>query len=458
VGIGPQNIEQLKASKDVNGLIRALKHKNWYVQDEAAYALGNIRDSRAVEPLIEVMKDEYGSVRSWAVVEALGNIGDSRAVEPLIGVLKDEYGYIQSRIVEALGRIGDKRAVEPLIEALADPNWWIRKCAAEALGRIGDKRAVEPLIEALNDKGWWYRGLSIRLAAVEALAEIGDSRAVKPLIEILKDRHIRAEVVSAINKLGYMRDALPLINTLKSKEKSAGKAGYLIGWGLGALVVAFVCFSFVAEIIYPPLEHKPATIPQEIPQNIPFSNSFKINSDDDSFIISYDQEIKVEVYFQERYSIKGLWNGSDAELSISDPDGEVFTGETYSKSWGDTIITRGGGTSSFTPWLDINFRVNKKYYRKWINAIVELDVSYPYPSGISKFVNEYDHLERSFSLFVVSPDEYNLLKQNIEWQNYQVAKEEGLLWLRILFFVVFILLGILLLFLGIRLKWRINRE
>ena len=52
----------------------------------------------------------------------------------------------------ALGEIGDSRAIEPLIQALKDKDKYIREWAADALGEIGNERAVEPLIEALKDE------------------------------------------------------------------------------------------------------------------------------------------------------------------------------------------------------------------------------------------------------------------------------------------------------------------
>jgi HEAT repeat protein len=63
-------------------------------------------------------------------------------------------------IAWALGEIGDQRAVEPLIEALfyGDGEYCVdfgRVAAAEALGEIGDARAVEPLIELWKFTGEW---------------------------------------------------------------------------------------------------------------------------------------------------------------------------------------------------------------------------------------------------------------------------------------------------------------
>ena len=51
----------------------------------------------------------------------------------------------------SLSTIGDVKAVDPLIEALKDENSDVRERAAFALGELGDKRAYKYLVELLND-------------------------------------------------------------------------------------------------------------------------------------------------------------------------------------------------------------------------------------------------------------------------------------------------------------------
>ncbi len=75
---------------EVDMLIQRLKEdKNEGVRRMAAVALGEIKDTRAVEPLIAALKDKDSSVRNNAA-EALGEIKDARAVEPLIAATADE--------------------------------------------------------------------------------------------------------------------------------------------------------------------------------------------------------------------------------------------------------------------------------------------------------------------------------------------------------------------------------
>lgn len=73
---------------NVDTLIQKLKNKDEDVRWRAAYALGKIKDARAVEPLIAALKDENRNVREDAAW-VLGEIKDNRAVEPLIAALKE---------------------------------------------------------------------------------------------------------------------------------------------------------------------------------------------------------------------------------------------------------------------------------------------------------------------------------------------------------------------------------
>jgi len=157
-----------EANRVVPELIVVLQdqRKDPEVRKNAAEALGKIKDPRAVEPLIEALKDKDFRVR-WNAAEALGEIGDPKAVKPLIAALKDKDSTVRLYAAEALGKIKDPRAVEPLITALKDEYSEVRWHAAWSLGEIQDPRAVEPLIEALKDED-----SGVRLSAAWSLEKI----------------------------------------------------------------------------------------------------------------------------------------------------------------------------------------------------------------------------------------------------------------------------------------------
>jgi HEAT repeat protein len=63
--------------------------------------LGEIKDTRAVEPLIAALKDNNSTVR-WSAAEALGKIKDVRAIAPLIDAQEDDDNVVRREVIKAL--------------------------------------------------------------------------------------------------------------------------------------------------------------------------------------------------------------------------------------------------------------------------------------------------------------------------------------------------------------------
>lgn len=155
-------VENIKEKKEIEGLIKALKYNDRNIQISAVKALGEIRNERAVESLIQALKDQN---ISHFVIVALKMIGKP-AIEPLIKALKHENLGIRWGATITLGKLG-KPAVEPLIQTLNDENTLLRRGAANALGEIGDAKAIIPLNQILNDKD-----LLVRVYAQEGIDKI----------------------------------------------------------------------------------------------------------------------------------------------------------------------------------------------------------------------------------------------------------------------------------------------
>lgn len=176
---GPPDVKKLAAAKDVKGLIKALSYKDTWIAGEAVKALGQLKDPRAVEPLIAAL-----SVRALCsdAIGALGIIRDPRAVEPLMKIfLKDEPNGIT--VAQALGRLGPP-AVDGLIKALRSEHKDVRWRAAEALGDIGDPRAIDALTQAGSDEESF-----VRSSAAQALKKIA-GHAIDPLLKAIADKDI----------------------------------------------------------------------------------------------------------------------------------------------------------------------------------------------------------------------------------------------------------------------------
>ncbi|MBU0599589.1 HEAT repeat domain-containing protein, partial [bacterium] len=157
-----------------------------------------------VDELIQKLKDGDSGVR-WIAAEALGEIKDIRAIKPLILALKDEYLGVQMSAAGALVMIGTP-AVEPLITTLKDKNSDVRMFAAEALGEIKDTRAVKPLLAALKAKD-----LAVVTGAHSFFIRRGEQKSIPILID-------------ALNEYGNKEMAADFSNCGNSQLKKAGRA------------------------------------------------------------------------------------------------------------------------------------------------------------------------------------------------------------------------------------------
>ncbi len=88
-----------------------LADKTEFVRTEAAFALGEVRDSSATTPLIRTLETDKSRVVKAAAATALGKIGDASAVEPLGKIFRSQPN---------------------------EDNEFLRRCAAHAIGMIAE--------------------------------------------------------------------------------------------------------------------------------------------------------------------------------------------------------------------------------------------------------------------------------------------------------------------------------
>jgi HEAT repeat protein len=170
------------------------------VRDRSAWALGEIEDARAVEPLLKALRDTDARVRA-RVAWALGEIEDPSAVNALVAALKDSDAAVREKSVWALGEIESALAVDGLVPLLTDTDAKVRRQAVWALGEIESLAAVPSLVQSLNDGD-----VDVRRQSAWALGEIEDVSAIDGLIRALKDGDWRVRKTAAW-ALGEIDDA-----------------------------------------------------------------------------------------------------------------------------------------------------------------------------------------------------------------------------------------------------------
>lgn len=133
-------------------LLAALRGSDADAARDAAAALGAAGNASAVESLIEVLNNRDGyfhSVVRAAAASSLAQLRDVRAVEPLLNAIHDPMAETSAEAVRALATLGDRRAVAPLIEVLRNSDGFflsiVRRAAVFALAKLGGEPALSEL-------------------------------------------------------------------------------------------------------------------------------------------------------------------------------------------------------------------------------------------------------------------------------------------------------------------------
>jgi hypothetical protein len=128
-----------------------IKSPEWGIRSAAAYGLGQVGKSEATQVLIESLGDSNTVVCEEAA-KALGNLKDRRAVEPLMIFARAHQGHGRQRAVTSLGNLNDDRAIDLLIEiASEDHDEFTRRDATAALAKF-PPNAIALLNEKLKQQ------------------------------------------------------------------------------------------------------------------------------------------------------------------------------------------------------------------------------------------------------------------------------------------------------------------
>ena len=184
---------ELKARKALSEIINILEHELPDIRQNAAYALGNICDRNAIEPLIAcIIKDNNKDVRIYAA-EALKKIENDKNIEKIIKIAKSDDYLLRENIIKTVYPRGtvqtsdyssDYREEEifPEEESLNDRNPDMRKDAVLVMAEKYKGRALSSIITKLTDSDE-----TVRDATIRAMVEINDPVVVDNLIECLRD-------------------------------------------------------------------------------------------------------------------------------------------------------------------------------------------------------------------------------------------------------------------------------
>ena len=121
------------------------------IRQYLAIAMGATKDERYSSTLINAIEStDIGVVQACAF--ALGNIGDTKAIEPLKKILSDSAPQVRLHGVLALGKIGGQSSIDPLRKMLTDIEPNIRWDAAIGLAKQKDSSGRSILLDLLDRK------------------------------------------------------------------------------------------------------------------------------------------------------------------------------------------------------------------------------------------------------------------------------------------------------------------
>ena len=165
-------------------LREALVAPEWYLVRNVVSLLGEIGEASAFDDVALTLSHKDARVRRMAA-KSLGSLDADRAVPLLIEALPQADPNTMLELVSQLGELKDPRAVSPLVELLQDGNSSgpeaekLRQAVLESLGAIGSPEVVPVLSKLFKKKGFLGRlePLSLRMTAARALGAIGTREA-----------------------------------------------------------------------------------------------------------------------------------------------------------------------------------------------------------------------------------------------------------------------------------------
>jgi hypothetical protein len=172
-------LAELGSRDAVKGLVLTSYHNDGRVRMESIRALAGIGGMEASAALIELLHDPNQAIGVHAITW-LGNSRNQRALQPLMQLVlkRDLLGKTRALKKEALvaiGRIGDRRALDQLFKLVRTKYWilpsrWdeLKPLAVEAIGNLGGEPAREFLARLSAGGGEWARASA---AALEAMAK-----------------------------------------------------------------------------------------------------------------------------------------------------------------------------------------------------------------------------------------------------------------------------------------------
>ncbi|NEU56771.1 HEAT repeat domain-containing protein [Halorussus sp. MSC15.2] len=131
----------------------AMKERAQRRDKPAIKIIGKIGEEDGLDAVLDYVDSDPGLAKP--ALKAVGEIGSEEATQDVANQLAADDASVRSQAARALGLIGDTRAIDPLTDVLEDDEAdEVRASAAWALNQIGTERAVEAVRPFADDRAY----------------------------------------------------------------------------------------------------------------------------------------------------------------------------------------------------------------------------------------------------------------------------------------------------------------
>ena len=214
-------LAQIGDERAVDGLLNLIGSDDASIRQAATSALNSVMPPSMSKRIIPLLNDPDPNVRESAVKIA-GYFGYPEAAGALVDLSRDENERVRCAAIEHLPYVEDERVLGVLFHAIKGETPKARAAAARALGIMDGPQVVEQLIEALGDEDVWVRYFGARALGRRRSEE--SVEALEKVIEKEKFNHVRIAALDSLGQIGGQRSAAIVAHLVRDDDPDVARA------------------------------------------------------------------------------------------------------------------------------------------------------------------------------------------------------------------------------------------
>ncbi len=181
-------------------LVEISRHHRWQVREQSVGALGSIRDQRGAAVVDAALADSNEIVRKAAAVSA-GKLKLNGSTAKLVGLLGDPFYGARMSAAASLLSLDTTTVLRTLNDSLASPSALLGDVACSVLGKLGGEEAVQLLFTQSKAADPDRRG-SAAVALIQADPK-NTHGYHQTMLDAETDRLVRVRIQSAIDTYAH---------------------------------------------------------------------------------------------------------------------------------------------------------------------------------------------------------------------------------------------------------------